>query len=72
MKITVKVKANSKQEKIQKLSDREFLLWIKEPAIEGKANEGVVKVLSNYFDIAKSRISIVRGRKNKSKVIEIT
>ncbi|MDD4899566.1 MAG: DUF167 domain-containing protein [Candidatus Omnitrophica bacterium] len=71
MRITVKVKANSKQEKIEKISESEFKAWIKEPAIEGRANEGVVEALSDYFSVPKSRISIIRGQKNKIKIIEI-
>ena len=71
MKITVQVKANAKQEKVEKKSDQEFVLWVREPATEDKANIAVIKALSKYFEIAKSRISIIKGLKNKNKVIEI-
>lgn len=71
MKISVKVKANAKQEKIEKISDGEFILYVRQPATQGKANSAVIKALSEYFDIAKSRIDIIKGQKNKNKVIEI-
>jgi uncharacterized protein (TIGR00251 family) len=39
---------------------------------DGKANESVIKLLSDYFDIAKSKIKIIRGETTRDKIIEIT
>lgn len=71
MKISLKVKANSRQEKIEKVSERQFLVWVNDPAKDGKANKAVIELLSAYFSIAKSRIVILRGEKNKNKLISI-
>jgi len=70
-KINIKVKPNSRQEKVEKISTREFVLRVKAPAREGKANTAVIKLLSAYFGLAKSRINIVEGRSSKNKVVEI-
>jgi uncharacterized protein (TIGR00251 family) len=37
---------------------------------DGKANESVIKLLSDYFDIAKSKIKIIRGETGRDKIIE--
>jgi uncharacterized protein YggU (UPF0235/DUF167 family) len=50
MKIFVKVKPNSKIEKIEKIKEAEFTLWVNAPAKEGKANQEVIELLSRYFD----------------------
>lgn len=71
MKIFVKVKPNSKKERIEKVSEYEFVLWVKPPARENLANEAVIKALSGYFDTAKSNISIIRGFKAAVKTVEI-
>lgn len=71
MKILVKVKAQAKEAKIEKISDREFVIWVKEAAKQGRANQAVIKALGTYLDIAKSRIEITQGHKNKNKVITI-
>ena len=71
MKINIKVKPNSKQEKVEKAGDSGLILWLRAPAKEGKANDAVVKLLSGYFEVAKSRIRIVHGLSNRSKVVEI-
>ncbi len=71
MKICVEVKANSKQEKIEQISNNKFCLRVKPPAREGKANEAVIRLLSEYFDIPKSMVIIIKGHKVKNKVIDI-
>jgi uncharacterized protein (TIGR00251 family) len=71
MRISVKVKPNSKQEKVEKLSDTMFIACVKSPAQEGKANAAVVKLLSEYFDIPKSTVIIARGHKGRDKIIDI-
>jgi uncharacterized protein YggU (UPF0235/DUF167 family) len=38
MKISVKVKVGAKTEKIEKTGEKSFLVCVKEPATEGKAN----------------------------------
>ncbi len=70
MKVIIRVKPNSSQEKIEK-TENGYLVYVKEPPVENKANQAVIKVLSNYFKIPKSQISILSGLKSKQKIIEI-
>ena len=39
--------------------------------IQGRANKELVKLLSEKLDVNKSRIKIIKGEKNKEKVIEV-
>jgi uncharacterized protein (TIGR00251 family) len=39
--------------------------------VDGKANDALVDLLSDHFDVAKSKIKIVRGGTSKNKVVEI-
>jgi uncharacterized protein YggU (UPF0235/DUF167 family) len=71
MRINVKVKPNSKENKIEKVSNNTFNLWVKQAAKEGRANEAAVKLLSDFFDIAKSRIAIISGHKSKNKIVSL-
>src|SRR3972149_1270861 len=70
MKISVRVKPNMKEEKVEKEGGI-FTVYVKEPAKEGRANKAVVDLLSKYFKIPKSRIVILSGMKSKQKIIEI-
>ena len=71
MNISIAVKPNAKQEKITKISDREYQLWVKAAPKEGKANQAVIELLSAYFALPKSRITIQRGAQAKRKLVSI-
>ena len=71
MRITIRIKPNSRQEAVTETANNEFLLNVKAPAIEGRANKAAIELLSEYFVIPKSRISIIKGLKSRVKVLEI-
>lgn len=71
MKVTVTVKTNSKIESVEKLSDQEFIVRVNVPPVEGKANKRITELLSEYFDVPKSKVSLASGEKSKKKVFEI-
>jgi uncharacterized protein (TIGR00251 family) len=70
MKVSVKVFPNSKTEEVVKEGDR-FLVRVKEPAKEGKANRAVVRLLAEHFGVSQGSIIIVSGFKNRNKVVNI-
>jgi len=71
MKIFVKVKPKAREEKVIKLSDTNFKVWVKEAPEKGRANNAVLKVLADYFGTSQSNIKIISGSTSKLKVIEI-
>lgn len=71
MKITLKIKPNSNKNEIIKVEDGFLVIKIKEPAIDGKANEGLVKFLSKLLKLPKSKIEILKGHTSPIKILEI-
>lgn len=71
MRISARVRANSREEKVEKISDGQFAVHVRAPAKEGMANEAVIKALGAYFNIPKSRIRIAKGLGSKNKIIDI-
>ena len=71
MRITVKAKPNSYEEKVEKISDTEFIVFVKEPPVHGLANKAILCTLANYFGISQSRIRIVSGFISRQKLVEI-
>lgn len=71
VRISVKVKPNSKQNLVVPAGENQYIVRVKEKAIEGRANEAVVKLLSEYFGVPRSRILVITGLKNKNKIIDI-
>jgi len=72
MKIFVKVKSRAKQEKIEKIDDANFKVWVKEPPEKGRANRAVLKILADCFDTSQSNIKIISGNTSRLKIIEVT
>ena len=71
MKIFVKAKPKARKNKIEKIDDSNFIVSVKEPPIQGKANEAIIKSLAKYFNVVKSDIEIICGHKTKEKIIII-
>ena len=69
IKIFVKAKPGSKIEKIEKLSENTYEVWVKEPPQKGKANKAILKLLKNHFKA--SDAEIILGVNSKQKIIKI-
>lgn len=70
MRYTIKVVPNSKHPEVIREGDV-LKIKVHAPAKEGKANEKLLGLLAEYFDIPVSRIKIVSGYASKNKVVEI-
>lgn len=68
MLIKVKVKPNSKKQEIVKISKEEYLIYLKKPAQDNKANEELIKLLKKEL---KKPARIVKGLTSRTKLIEV-
>jgi len=71
MKVRLKVIANAKQDSICGFKGGYLKVKVSKPAIEGAANEAVIKLISSFFDIRKSNIKILSGEKSHIKTLEL-
>ncbi len=71
MKIFARAKPRAKIEKVKKISENHFDVFVKQPPVNGKANQAIIKVLAEYFKISPSQIKIISGHHSKQKIIEI-
>ena len=71
MKIIVKAKPGARENKVEKVDEANYIVHIKEPPIDGRANAALIKLLAEYFDISPSLIEIVSGYMARVKVVEI-
>ena len=71
MKIQVKVKPNSKQQKIEEGDDGSLVVYLKSPPIDGQANQELIKLLAKRFQVSKSNISIKSGLSSRNKLVEL-
>ena len=65
-RIKIKVIPNSNRDSIEEGDP--LIARVKEPAVKGKANKAVIKLLSKHFN---SPVRIVSGTKSKEKIVEV-
>ncbi len=70
-RIYIKVIPRAKREKIEKISKQEYKIWVTVPPEKGKANQVVIKILSQYFQKPKSLIRIIGGKSSRQKIVDI-
>ncbi len=68
--IEIKVKPNAKAEEVVK-KDGFYEVRVATAPIEGKANDRMIKLLSEYFNVPKKAINILRGETSRNKLISI-
>ncbi len=71
MLIKVKIFPGEKTQAIIKKTEDSFCIKVKEKPIMNRANDEMIEVLANYFHIPKGKIRIVKGAKQRNKIIEI-
>lgn len=70
MRITVKVKPNSPKQEI-KIENGTYIVKLTSPPLDGRANRELIEILSEYFNIPKSHISLISGHKGRVKILDI-
>ena len=71
MRLTVTVKPSAREQRIVKMADGSLVVYLKSPPVEGKANEELVSFLAEFYRVPKSAVSIYRGHKGRTKIIDI-
>ncbi len=71
MIISVRITPNAKKPEITKLDGGSYKIKVDAPATDGKANARLIKILSDYFKVSKSSVSIVKGHRSREKVLEV-
>ena len=71
MKINIKAKPSSREEKVEKIDETNYVVSVKEPPEKGKANNAIRNALAMYFKIASVRVKIISGYSSRNKIIEI-
>ena len=67
----MKVKARAKEERVEKVAEGQYKVWVKAVPERGKANEAVMRALSLCLGLSRSNISLVSGQTSTQKVFKI-
>ncbi|MCB1164737.1 MAG: DUF167 domain-containing protein [Leptospiraceae bacterium] len=69
--LRVTVKPNSRSVGVEELSEDQWVVRVREPATEGKANRAVVLAVARHLGVPPSSVTIHRGEKGKEKLLRI-
>ena len=71
--LVVRVKPGSKKGPlVQPALDGSLLVYVREPAVDGKANQAVTKLLADYLNVPKSRVQMISGKTSRLKHFKIS
>lgn len=72
MIINIKVKTNSTFRKISyNHNEKSALIYTNKSPKENKANLDVINIISDYFNVSRSKVLIKSGLKSKNKIVQI-
>jgi len=71
MLINIKIFPSSGKQKIIKIDESNYKIYLKQVPEKNKANLELIDALAKYFNISKNEIIIKHGLKSRKKLIEI-
>ncbi len=69
MYLKIKVVADSREEKIEKLKDDEYRIWTKMPAENNLANTRVLEIIRETYP--NQSVRIISGHHSPSKIVSV-
>lgn len=71
MLIHVYATPNAREARVRQTAEASFEVRVDEKAMGGRANKRLVEILSEHFEVPRSRIRIVKGVKSREKTVEV-
>lgn len=68
---TVRVKPGSRRPGVETAEDGALTVAVAARAVEGAANEAVVRALAEHFGLPRSRVTIARGHTARVKLVDV-
>jgi len=69
--LTVRVSPNARRSGFDGLFNNALRVALQAPPVDGKANEALIKFLSDFFEIRKSAITILSGETSRMKRVSL-
>ena len=71
MRLTVYVHPRSGREEVRQ-ADGRLEVWTRAPAVDGRANEAVCRLVAGALKVPLSAVQIVHGARARTKLLEVT
>jgi uncharacterized protein len=71
VRIPVRVQASARHEELVGIRDGVLIVRVAAPAIEGRANKSLCRLVAKRLRVPSSSVAIVRGQRSRDKLIQI-
>ncbi len=70
MYLKIKIHPSSKRDSVEKKADDSFEVFVRAKPVEGKANDSMLELLSDFLKVPRSRLRLVKGGMTRNKIVE--
>jgi uncharacterized protein (TIGR00251 family) len=71
VRVPVRLQAHSGRDELVEMRQGVLLARVSAPALEGRANRALCRLLATQLGVAPSRVTIVRGLRSRDKLVEV-
>ena len=69
--LRVRVKPNARSAEVEEAADGTFVVRVKAPPVDGKANAELIEVVAAHLGVRKTQVSIKSGASARLKLVQI-
>jgi uncharacterized protein len=71
-RIAIRVQPRAQRDELAFVRERVVVVRVTAPALEGRANRAVCRVVAERLGVSPGKVAIVRGEHNRDKVLEVS
>lgn len=71
MLVQVRVTTNAKTPSVRETGENALEVRVDERAVDGRANNRLLKILSEHYEVPRSSVTILRGARSRDKIVEV-
>ena len=71
VKLSVRVQANARRDELVEVREGVLLVRVAAPALDGRANRALCRLLAKRLGVGPSSVTIARGQRSRDKLVQV-